>query len=67
MNSDERVVYSLNVRDIQAVAEERLGRHLSENELKIVEDNLGNYVQWYDIIEAVIENHVEMSPSTNNQ
>jgi hypothetical protein len=61
VNDYERIVYSLNVEDIQAVAVERFGRPLAESELKIVEDNLGDYIQWYDIIEEVITIHVRMN------
>jgi hypothetical protein len=44
MIDSQRIVYSLNVADIQEVAEEDLGRPLTADELKIVEDNLSGYI-----------------------
>ena len=46
----KRVVYSLNVEDIQTVAEEDLGRLLTEREIKIVEHNLPGYIDWHQAI-----------------
>ncbi len=63
MDTDERIIYSLNVQDLRLVAEDSLGRSLSDDEIKLVEDNLGDYIQWYDIIEAVIENHIVSTKS----
>ena len=38
----------------------RLGRDLTNSELEVVIEHLGDYIQWYDIIEGVISNHVEI-------
>ena len=54
MDNNERIVYSLNVADIQNVAEGSLGRPLTDHELKLVEDNLGDYIPWFDSIEMAI-------------
>ena len=58
MKSDKRVVYSINVADIQTVAQEELGRRLTDDELKRIEDNLGDYIQWHDAIASAILNHI---------
>ena len=50
MKSEERIIYSLNVADIQTVAQQELGRKLSLEEVQIVEDEVGDYINWYDII-----------------
>jgi glutamyl-tRNA reductase len=50
----EDVVYTLTVEDIQNVATEYLGRKLNKKEVKIVEENLGKTVKWYDAIESAI-------------
>lgn len=50
LNDNERIVYSINVEDIQRVAEEQLGRYLNSEELGLVEDKLGDYVSWYEAI-----------------
>ncbi|HEX3561127.1 MAG TPA: hypothetical protein VHU19_18180 [Pyrinomonadaceae bacterium] len=58
MEDNKRIVYSLNVADIQNVASEEFGRILTADEVEIVEKNLGDYIKWYDIIEMVINNHI---------
>ena len=56
LNDDERIVYSINVADIQVTAEEELGRRLNAQELKLVEDELGDHIAWYEaIISAMLE------------
>ncbi len=46
----EKIIYSINIEDVQNVAEEQLGRELTEKEVNFVEDRLGDYVDWYDSI-----------------
>ena len=46
----ERLVYSLNVEDLQTVANEELSRDLTEEEIRIVEKNLGDYISWHQAI-----------------
>jgi len=50
----ERQVYSLSVEDLQTVANDELSRDLTEDEIKIVEENLGNYIPWYQAISLTI-------------
>lgn len=56
MKPNERIVYSLNVIDIQTVAEEELGRKLKPKEIKIVEDKIGDYIDWSGAISLAIQN-----------
>jgi hypothetical protein len=60
VNTEEnsRVVYSLCVEDIQNVATEELYRTLTDGELEVVEGHLGDYINWYEIIETVIRIHI---------
>lgn len=50
MINPEKIIYSINVEDIQNVAEQELDRKLTEQELRLVEDRLGDYVGWYEAI-----------------
>jgi hypothetical protein len=59
MIDEEHIVYSINVEDIQNVASEEFGRALTEEEVKIVEDKLGDYIKWYDAIMFTIMNHIQ--------
>ena len=48
MNAKDRVAYSINVEDLQTVAEQELERELTDEEIKIVEERLGDYIDWYE-------------------
>lgn len=50
INENSKIIYSLNNEDVQNVAESELGRKLTENELKIVEDDIGDNIDWYEAI-----------------
>lgn len=60
MKDYEHVVYSINVEDIQTVALEEFGRTLTDDELKIVENKIGDYIPWYDMVDAVISDHLDI-------
>jgi len=54
MIDTERIVYSLNVEDIQTVANEELGRDLTLKEVQLIEGELGDHIPWFDIITNLI-------------
>ncbi len=60
MNSKagERLVYSINVNDIQNVAKQILERTLTEKETALVEESLGEFVDWFGAIECAILKHM---------
>lgn len=53
-----KIIYSINVEDVQNVAEEKLGRKLTNKELKIIEDKIGDYIDWHSAIDMAIQNEV---------
>ena len=53
-----KIIYSINIEDIQNVAEEEHRRKLSVKELKIIEDKLGDYIDWYGAIDIAIQNEI---------
>lgn len=53
-----KIIYSLNIEDVQNVAEQEFEKELSVKELKIVEDKIGDYIDWYGAIEMTIRNKV---------
>jgi len=57
-DSDDRIVYSINVADIQEVAEEVLERRLTKDEFVLVERSVGDYIDWSQAIENSIREHV---------
>lgn len=50
MVTKDRIIYSINVEDLQTVAEQELERELTDEEIKIVEEHLGDYIDWYGAI-----------------
>lgn len=57
-DSDDRIVYSINVADIQEVAQQVLERRLTEDEIVLVERSVGDYIDWSQAIENSIREHV---------
>ena len=55
MYHPRKILYSLNVSDLQQVAQEELGRKLTQAEIKLVDDRLGDYIGWYDAISMAIQ------------
>jgi hypothetical protein len=53
-----KIIYSINIEDVQNVAEEEHGRKLTKKELEIIEDKLGDYIDWYGAIDIAIENDI---------
>lgn len=50
----ESIVYSINISDIQQVAEEDIERHLSVKEVQLVADRVGDYLDWSQAISLAI-------------
>ena len=61
MKSDEGdgIVYSINVGDIQEVANQVLERVLTNEEVVLVRDSIGDYIDWFQAIENSIYKHVK--------
>ena len=57
-DSMDKIAYSLNVRDIQEVAKQVLGRNLIKKEIASVEESVGGYIDWFQAIENAIREHV---------
>ena len=53
----DKIIYQLTVEDLQNVADDTLGRKLSEKEIAVLEEKMGDYINWYDLIHsAIIQN-----------
>jgi hypothetical protein len=50
----ESIVYSIDVSDIQQVAEEDVERHLSAKEVQLVASRIGDYLDWSQAISLAI-------------
>jgi hypothetical protein len=56
--SRDRIIYSLNVNDIQGVSKEVLGRSLTKAEIAKVENSVGDFITWREAIENAIRLHL---------
>ena len=54
MNKKSKVIYSINIEDLQTVAEQELERKLTDEEIKNVEKRLGEYIDWYGAIASTL-------------
>jgi hypothetical protein len=55
----DKIIYQLTVEDLQNVANDELSRNLTEEEIRLLENKMGDYIDWYEIISFVISNHIE--------
>ena len=60
MKSDGKdgIVYSINVSDIQEVANQVLERDLTKKEISLIEDSIADNIDWFQAIEDAICQHV---------
>lgn len=58
-DGDDRIVYSINVEDIQEVARRVLERDLTKDEIVLVGNSVGDYLDWFQAIENSILEHVK--------
>lgn len=55
MIDPEEIIYSINIEDVQTVAEQELERKLTSKELKLIEGKVGDYINWYEAILNAID------------
>ncbi len=67
MIDTSKIIYSINIEDVQNVAEQELGRELIEKELKIIENKIGDYIDWYEVINIAITNNIATRRTTQKQ
>ena len=58
-DSNKKIVYSINVSDLQEVANQVLERDLTQKELFLVEESVGDYIDWFQAVENSICKHVK--------
>lgn len=56
-DKNDRIIYSINVIDIQDVANQVLERDLTKEEIALVEESVGGYLDWFQAIEISIHEH----------
>jgi hypothetical protein len=48
--SKNKILYSINVADVQTVAQELIERDLTDEEVLMVSDKIGDHIAWFDAI-----------------
>ena len=59
MNARDRIIYSINVEDLQTVAEQELERELTDEEIRNVEKRLGEYIDLYEAIVSTLNEAIK--------
>ena len=54
----EEIVYGINVDDIQEVSIQVLERPLTDEEIALVKESVGDYIDWFQAIENAIQKHI---------
>ena len=54
MENREKVIYSINIKDVKDVAQREFDIELSEHDLIKIENKIGGYIDWYQAIVDVI-------------
>jgi nucleoside-triphosphatase THEP1 len=57
-DGNDRIVYSINVDDIQEVAQQVLERALTKKEVVMVGKSIGDYLDWFQAIENSIRKQI---------
>lgn len=58
--SNQDVIYSLNIADIQGVAEQEINRKLTQEEIRKIIDPIADKIKWYDAIADTINEKIEV-------
>jgi hypothetical protein len=51
----DKIIYSISIEDIYEVAQDVLDRKPTKDELKFVENKIGDRIAWYYIIESLLD------------
>jgi hypothetical protein len=57
--TEEEIVYGINVGDLQDVSMQVLERPLTDAEVKLVKESVGDYIDWSQAIENAIQKHIQ--------
>jgi hypothetical protein len=64
MSKNNKIIYQLTVEDIQNVANQELGRSLSDVEIESIIEPIAEKIPWYDAIcNTITENYKEFTNS----
>lgn len=60
-NTNDKVVYALTVKDLQTVAKVSFRKELSDEQIEIVSQKVGDYfTDWFDKVESAINTSLDL-------
>ena len=57
--SNQDIIYSLNIDDIQTVAQQEIERELTREEIEKIKDPIAANINWYDAISNAIYKEID--------
>ncbi len=57
---ENKIIYSINVADLQGVSDRVLDRRLTDDEIAVLEKSLGDFIDWSGAIESAINRHIDV-------
>lgn len=58
-NNLNKVIYQLTVEDLQNVANKEINRSLTESELNLLQEKIGDLIDWYETINNAIRLNID--------
>jgi hypothetical protein len=56
--NDNEIIYGIDVEDVQKVANDVLERDLTDKEITLIENSVGNHIDWFQAIENAIQEQI---------
>ena len=58
------ILYSINVQDVQDVAQREFDRKLNDKEMESVAAKLGEYIDWYEAVNSAVAQTIRKSKAS---
>jgi hypothetical protein len=55
MKPNDEIVYSINVKDLHTVASDHIERLLTDYEIELVKNRIGDFIDWHQAIMNAID------------
>lgn len=59
------ILYSINVKDVQDVAQREYDRELNDGEVESVAAKLGEYIDWYEAVNTAVAQTIRKSKTSS--
>ena len=58
------ILYSINVQDVQDVAQREFDRKLNDKEMESVTAKLGEFIDWYEAVNSAVTQTIRKSKAS---